>query len=225
MTANVIALLEEIKELNIFETYPLYFVGGTALAYYLEHRISEDIDIIGIAPLPHRQITDMILSLGGTKLKDANAMALRLAGLFPDEHLLKFTLNGIKLEFFTASMPLQKEILRSATPQPYKNGTLQIMDLSSIAKLKLIALLNRKKSRDLFDLKIILETNTLSKEEIVTIATKTVKKIDSFSSLYHYIKHMKAAKDDEIVYLDEKDPTPLQWEEMHQEVLMMLSEK
>ena len=46
MTADVITLLDEIKDLDIFETEPLYFVGGTALAYYLEHRISEDIDII-----------------------------------------------------------------------------------------------------------------------------------------------------------------------------------
>jgi len=62
MTANVITLLEKIKELEIFDSHPLYFVGGTALTYYLEHRISEDIDIIGIAPLPYRQITDNILN-------------------------------------------------------------------------------------------------------------------------------------------------------------------
>ena len=60
MTANVISLLEQLKELEIFETHPLYFVGGTALAYDLEHRISEDIDIISAAPLPHRQITNTI---------------------------------------------------------------------------------------------------------------------------------------------------------------------
>jgi hypothetical protein len=52
MTANVIALLDELKLQELFDRYPLYFVGGTALAYYLNHRISEDIDIIGTAPLP-----------------------------------------------------------------------------------------------------------------------------------------------------------------------------
>ncbi len=144
MTADVTALLDRIKDLDIFENDPLYFVGGTALAYYLGHRISEDIDIIGSAPLPHQQITNAVIALGGTKLKDANALALRLAGLFPDEHILKFNLQGIKLEFFAASTPLQREIILSASGQNYQNGKLQIMDLSSIAKLKLIALLNRK---------------------------------------------------------------------------------
>lgn len=116
MTADVIALLEQIKEIDVFETHPLYFVGGTALSYYLEHRISEDIDIIGTAPLPHKEITKAITTLGGTRLKDANAMALRLAGLFPDEHMLKFNLRGIKLEFFAASTPLQKKLFMQQHP-------------------------------------------------------------------------------------------------------------
>lgn len=225
MTANVISLLEQLKELDIFETHPLYFVGGTALAYYLEHRISEDIDIISAAPLPHRQITNTIIALGGTKLKDANAMALRLAGLFPDEHMLKFNLHGIKLEFFSASTPLQKEIIKTASLHPYKKGKLQIIDLSSIAKLKLIALLNRKKSRDLFDFKIMLQKNTLTRDQILGIASKTIREIDSFSMLYDFIEKMKVAEDDEIVYLDEKDPKPLNWDEIHKEVLSLLSSK
>ena len=223
MTADVITLLDQLKEFEIFERYPLYFVGGTALAYYLEHRISEDIDIIGTAPLPHRQITNTIVALGGTKLKDANAMALRLAGLFPDEHMLKFNLHGIKLEFFAASTPLQKEIIKTASSQPYKNGKLQIIDLPSIAKLKLIALLNRKKSRDLFDLKIMLEENTLTKEQILEIASQAIKEIDSFEVFYDFIEKMQVAEDDEMVYLDEKDPKPLNWEEIHKAVLLLLS--
>ena len=83
MTAKVIDLLDELKSQKLFERYPLYFVGGTALAYYLNHRISEDIDILGTAPLPYREIIQMISTLGGTKIQDANAMSLRLAGLFP----------------------------------------------------------------------------------------------------------------------------------------------
>ena len=225
MTANVITLLEQIKELDIFESHPLYFVGGTALTYYLEHRISEDIDIISAAPLPHRQITNAIVALGGTKLKDANAMALRLAGLFPDEHMLKFNLHGIKLEFFAASTPLQKEIVKTASVQPYQKGKLQIIDLTSIAKLKLIALLNRRKSRDLFDFKTVLENDTLTKEQILEIGSKAIKEIDSFSSFCDFIENMQVAEDDEMVYLDEKDPKPLDWDEIHKEVLSLLPSK
>ena len=223
MTANVITLLEQIKKLEMFETYPLYFVGGTALAYYLEHRISEDIDIISAVPLPHRRITDDITAISGTKLKDANAMALRLAGLFPDEHILKFSVHGIKLEFFTASSPLQKEIVKAASLHSYKNGKLKILDLQSIAKLKLIALLNRKKSRDLFDFQIILEKHILTKEDILEIGVNTVKEINSFRTFCDFIAKMQVAQDDEIVYLDEYKPKPLKWDEIQKRVLSLLS--
>ena len=175
--------------------------------------------------MPHHQITNTIVALGGTKLKDANAMALRLAGLFPDEYMLKYSLNGIKLEFFAASTPLQKEIVKTASPHPYQKGKLQIIDLPSIAKLKLIALLNRKKSRDLFDFKTVLEENTLTKEQILDTASKSIKEIDSFSSFCDFIEKMQVAEDDEIVYLDEKDPKPLNWDEIHKEVLSLLSSK
>ncbi len=222
MTANVIILLEKLKELEIFESYPLYFVGGTALAYYLEHRISEDIDIIGTAPLPHRDITKTVLALGGTKLKDANAMALRLAGLFPDEHMLKFHLDGIKLEFFAASGSLQKEMISQATSRSYKDGKLKILDLTTIAKLKLVALLNRRKSRDLYDFYIVLKTQTLTKEHMVEVASKAVKEVDSFETLCRFIEKMQVAEDDEIVYLDEDNPQPLDWDVIHKKVLRHL---
>ena len=44
MTSNVIRVLNKIKDSLIFQD-ELYFVGGTALSYYINHRISEDIDI------------------------------------------------------------------------------------------------------------------------------------------------------------------------------------
>jgi hypothetical protein len=223
MTVRVAKLLEQIKEMELFEQYPFAFVGGTALAYYLKHRISEDIDIISATPLPYRSITDATTALGGTKLNDANAMALRLAGLFPDEYMLKFDLHGVKLEFFAASTPLQKEIVKTASHTPYRNGRLQIMDVSSIAKLKLIALLNRRKSRDLFDFKTILQNNILTEKQIVEVASKTIREIDSASTLFDFVEAMQVPEDDEIVYLDEANPQPLIWVEMHTEVLSLLA--
>ncbi len=34
---------------------------------------------------------------------------------------------------------------------------------------------------------------------------------------------MQVAENDEIVYLDEKNPKPLNWDDIHQEVLSLLS--
>jgi len=173
MTARVIAALESVKSLEMFENLALYFIGGTALSYYLEHRISEDIDIISTEPLAYKKIISIILSMGGEKLRDENAVALRMAGLVPDEYMLKFNLDGVKLEFFRASTPLQIKIIKDAKASKYLGARLNILDVKSIAKLKLIALLSRNKSRDLFDFKVILEENILSTDEILDIVSRT----------------------------------------------------
>lgn len=79
MTAKVIAALDTIKSLEIFNQSDLYFIGGTALSYYLEHRISEDIDIISMEPLPYKDIIKTITKIGGEKLRDENTAVLRMA--------------------------------------------------------------------------------------------------------------------------------------------------
>ena len=188
MTAKVIDALESIKSLELFNKSDLYFIGGTALSYYLEHRISEDIDIISTEPLAYNKIISIVSSIGGERLRDENAVALRIAGLVPDEYMLKFNLDGVKLEFFRASTPLQINIIMDAKASKYLEASLRILDVKSIAKLKLIALLSRNKSRDLFDFKVILEENILSTEEILNIISQTKHKLTSLESLYTLIE-------------------------------------
>jgi len=219
MTVRVKKALEHIKSLEIFNTTGLYFIGGTALAYYLEHRISEDIDIISTKPLPYKKIITSVLSIGGKKLRDENAVALRMAGLVPDEYMLKFNLDGVKLEFFRASTPLQIKIINDAKASKYLEASLNILDVKSIAKLKLIALLSRNKSRGLFDFKVILEENILSTDEILDIVSRTKQKINTLESLYIFIEKKEEPKDDEVVYLDEDKPINLNFNEIKTDIL------
>lgn len=93
MTINAKQALDKIKNSEIFSD-ELYFAGGTALAYYLNHRISEDIDIVSVKTLPYRKSISSITALGAIKLQDENATALRIAGLFPDEYMIKFVLGN-----------------------------------------------------------------------------------------------------------------------------------
>jgi len=86
MTADVKKVIQKIYNYNLFEC-ELYFVGGTALSFYLEHRISEDIDIVSSKMLPYEKIAPTITSLGAKKFQDENVTALRMAGLFLDEYL------------------------------------------------------------------------------------------------------------------------------------------
>ena len=137
--------------------------------------------------------------------------------------MLKFNLDGVKLEFFRASTPLQISIIMDAKASKYLEASLRILDVKSIAKLKLIALLSRNKSRDLFDFKVILEENILSIEEILDITSQTKHKITTLESLYTLIEKVEEPKDDEVVYLDEEKPINLGFDEIKAETLSTIT--
>ena len=221
MTVNVQNALNKINNNEIFKD-ELYFVGGTALAYYLNHRISEDIDIVSANTLKYKQIIPNIMSLGATKLQDENVSALRMAGLFPDEYMIKFVLDNVKLEFFQANRVIQKEILSKASFSNFENSELKILDVKSIAKLKIVALIMRDKSRDLFDFGSLLEHEILSENEIIELFSKVNSNINSKLDIINFIKSKKEPKDDEAVYLNEKNRIDLCFEEIKKQVVERL---
>lgn len=221
MTSNVIAVLNKIKDLEIFKN-EFYFVGGTALSYFINHRVSEDIDIVSPKILDYRKIIPFMISIGAKKVDDENIMSLRLAGLFPDEYILKFMLDSVKVEFFFANRPIQKEILKDLSFINYENSSLKILDLKLIVKLKLVALFQRDKARDLFDFGSILDNKIITINEILDIA-KEVKNITSQEELINFISNKQESKNDEAVYLDELNRLDLSFEDIKQQTLNKLN--
>ena len=220
MTSNVISALNKIKDLEVFKD-ELYFIGGTALSYFINHRISEDIDIVSPKTLNYKRIIPLMSTIGAKKVDDENIMSLRLAGLFPDEYILKFILDDVKIEFFFANRPIQKQILKKLTFTNYENSNLKILDLKLIVSLKLVALFQRDKSRDLFDFGSILDNDIMTINEILCIA-KESKNINSKEDLRNFISNKKEAKNDEAVYLDESNRLDLSFEDIKQQVLTKL---
>lgn len=221
MTSNVIRVLNKIKDSLIFQD-ELYFVGGTALSYYINHRISEDIDIVSQNILNYQKIVPTLISLGAKKVEDENTTALRLAGLFPDEYILKFILDDVKIEFFQANRPIQKKILKELNYTNYDNSNLKILDLKSIAKLKIVALLQREKARDLFDFGAIIENKILTTAEIISISSE-LKNLSSKVEIIDFLSKKKESKDDESVYLNEKDRLNLSFDEIKEKTIKLLS--
>ncbi len=220
MTSNVLNTLQKIKDLDLFKN-ELYFIGGTALSHYINHRISEDIDIVGKNLLEYKKIIASMLSVGAKKIEDENVFALRLAGLFPDEYILKFVLDGVKIEFFYANREIQKEILKELLYCNFQNSRLKILDVKTIAKLKIVALLQREKSRDLFDFGSMCEHQILSLGEILELTNK-IKNINTKEDLIKFIKLKQEPKDDEAVYLDETNRLDLSFDEIKKQVLLQL---
>ncbi len=223
MTVNVKQVLQKIYNNEIFND-ELYFTGGTALAYYLNHRISEDIDIVSASKLNHRVIISQMSTLGATKIKDEHETALRMAGLFPDEYMIKFVLDNVKVEFFQANRPIQQEILSKMTFKNFENSTLKILDVKSIAKLKIVALIMRDKSRDLFDFGTILEEEIFTVDELIDSCTKVDDRLNSLENIIHFVKSKKEPNDDEAVYLSETKRVELSFEAIQDKVIGFLGQ-
>ena len=126
------------------------------------------------------------------------------------------------IEFFFANRPIQKEILKELTFTNYENSNLKILDLKLIVSLKLVALFQRDKSRDLFDFGSILDNDIMTINEILCIA-KESKNINSKEDLRNFISNKKEAKNDEAVYLDESNRLDLSFEDIKQQVLNKLN--
>ena len=197
MTQEIKKLLEEIGNNSIFNTYPLCFIGGTALSTYLDHRISYDIDIASLEPLPVSAIKAFAFSIKARHIPDMKrASAFRInSGKSLDPFYMRFMVNGVKLEFVHFEDALRQSILTNAKVIPYSdNSTLKILSLGDIISLKAIALFDRQKSRDLFDMAILLERNLVSIDELERIYSFKQKKGET---LLEYIQSFDSKKDDE----------------------------
>lgn len=196
MTNAIKVLLETIKDNEIFERYPFYFIGGTALSIYLNHRISYDIDIASIKPLPASAIKAFAFPLKARHIPDTNiASAFSInTGKNLDNFYMKFMIEGIKLEFVHFEDELRQSVLSNAKFSPYSNNSkLQILSLEDIITLKAIALFDRQKSRDLFDMAIILERKLVSIDELERIYS--FKQSYDKTLLLEYIQNFSSKKD------------------------------
>ena len=199
MTPEIKEQLKLIKNNSIFEEDDFYFIGGTALSFYLDHRISYDIDIVSTKKLPIGKINSFAFGIGARAIQDSKAAQFKInSGEDIQNYHMKFMLNGVKLEFSYFKSEIRNEVIKNASPTLYENNEndeslLKILSLKDIIKLKIIALFNRQKTRDLFDVAVILEKNLCGLEELEQIYSfvKT-----GNNSIMDYIDKFNSTDDD-----------------------------
>jgi len=197
MTKEIKALLEKIEDHPIFSKHSLYFIGGTALSTYLDHRISYDVDIASTEPLPISAIKAFAFPLKARYMPDhKRASVFKInTGKRLDNFYMKFMLDGTKLEFVHFEDELTQSVIRNATSSSCSNESkLKILSLNDIIMLKAIALFERQKSRDLFDMAIVLERNLVAVDEISRIYSFKQK---GDKTLEEYIQSFDVEKDDD----------------------------
>jgi hypothetical protein len=201
MTNEAKELLEKIKNHPLFDADTFFFIGGTALSAYLNHRVSYDVDIACMHKLSVPQIKAFAFEIGAKVVADKNRAAFRInKGEDIENYHLRFMTQGIKLEFSHFQSPIQKTILENAEFRAYdESSKLKILALKDLISLKIFALFNRQKTRDLFDASIILAKDLLGIEELNRIYSYAR---DENDSIREYIAAFKVADDDSDNSLD-----------------------
>ncbi len=186
MTQEVKKLLNTIQNDEIFKDF--YFIGGTALSYYLNHRISYDLDFISRTKLKTYFLKSLSIKYNANFIPDNNAATFKInTGNVIDEYKMLFNFDGIKVEFFYPNDILRDEIIaKDEKEAECIGGNIKILPIKAIAKLKMLAFFRRDKIRDLFDIYALLDQKKIKLEELERFYSLEVGKetlvefIDSF---------------------------------------------
>ena len=193
MIENIKALLKAFGEKDFIDNF--YFIGGSALAYYLNHRISYDIDLISFQKLDFNRLLALSVKLDGKYIPDPGESAFRInVGEDLREYKMMFNIKGMKVEFFYPNDPIRLAVL-----EKYKNDFkliegVKVLSLKGVAELKLLALLRRNKIRDLFDVFVMLDKNILD-----------IDIIDKYTAMEYdktFVEYIENFKDDGSESLD-----------------------
>ena len=160
-------LLERFSKETFFKETQTTLIGGTAIAYQSEHRMSFDLDIA----FPSHQILptlDFLENYDAKPLPFDRAIIdsmINEGGDVEDYHK-RFSIDGVKVDFVVnpSSNIYEKEILQNDVGIKY--GNLKITSLDALFKLKSLLLLDRNKIRDLYDVVYLLKFHNFTAENI-----------------------------------------------------------
>jgi predicted nucleotidyltransferase component of viral defense system len=186
-------LISQFSEDNLFEKF--YFVGGTAMSYYLNHRISYDIDLISTEKLDVDRLSGLSIKYSARYIPDKNESTFRInTGNNLREYKMAFNIQGIKVEFFYPNDSVRLAVLEKHKNNCEQIGHIKILPLEAISELKLLALFRRKKIRDLFDIYVLLH------EDIID--TDLIDRICALEYTKTFVEYVEEFQDDRTESLD-----------------------
>jgi len=160
MTEAIKQILPIIQNHEIFSKHDFRLVGGTALSYHINHRISEDLDFCLTKELPLEDIKTFIeFCIEQFGMENINyiepSQAIKedflLGGDNVEYYLQTWVVNCIKIQFFDGGGNtgtkdfFDRDVYTTV-------GNIKIASLETIFKMKSLMFYKRTKSRDLYDM-------------------------------------------------------------------------
>lgn len=207
MTEQIKKILPDIQDHDIFKDYDFRLIGGTALSYHLEHRLSEDLDFCRMSKLPRDAIQNFIehcVNLyGREKVQFINFSQGKLLDFeINSEDILDYEqnwmINNVKVTFFDGSDNRGVRDIFEAD-EFTKIGNINVTSVDSIFAMKSLMFYNRAKSRDYYDLFYMYkyDSEKYSVEKTVSLIQKyelSYRDKKGFELFLHKIEHANYSK-------------------------------
>jgi len=174
-------LLKMVKECNFLDKYVL--VGGSALALYVCHRKSEDLDFFTYDDsFDKKEIFEYIQEFKNKEI------------LHQSDEQIDVLLDGVKVTFFNAKWKFLK---------PQKIAKFNLSSLESISAMKVNVMFLRAKYRDYYDLYFLVKEG-MSLKEIFEHSKNIVEGIN-FKLFAIALLYIDDIEDDNIEYLEPQE--------------------
>lgn len=138
LTDNTFKVFNEISCFEFLSHFT--FVGGSAISYFLNHRLSEDLDFFSWHKELPVEINNFIKKVSEKSKVETSNLTKNYADLF---------INNIKITFFANDWDVLK------TDRKEIQGNVYIADLPLLCAMKINTLSLRAKYRDYYDLYVI----------------------------------------------------------------------
>lgn len=188
------ALFEVLCRAPEMEGFTL--IGGTALALQLGHRISLDFDFAQFGgSLPGQTIDNLISRLKQEGHQTQIITSPAEIAQFKINHGINlldcvrdYVIDGVKVTFFVhGKTDAQKTFYQSAEKVHEKNMSFNILGLDGLKTSKTLVLADRVRSRDLYDLYILMRDQNYSLDTLFSI----VKELGTIDDPEHFKATMR----------------------------------
>ncbi len=173
------------------ELQGLTLIGGTALALQINHRISLDFDFASFEEkIPIRKIDPLVNQLKAdghrvNELTDTTAVSQFKINTGENlrEYVRDYVINNIKVTFFAhGKNHEQRQYYNNAAKIQKTLMSFNILGIDGLKVAKTLVLADRARSRDLFDLMILVRDHSFSIEKLIEI----VKQMGHIDDPEHY---------------------------------------
>jgi hypothetical protein len=146
-------------------------LGGTALTLKIGHRVSEDLDLFFFQDKLPKEVNHFIRELKNdydvvSTLSQSSISTARINGTDLTEYIQEYNIDGVKVSFGVMGKgSLERREYFANTPKE-KIGSINFLDLPLLFESKAVVLLDRVKSRDLYDLMVLVQDHNFKFEDI-----------------------------------------------------------